>query len=128
MMCDPNDPVYCNGSTDCVANQGNKFLFEELMNMITTMIQENTFIMVLLKSLRDSYVINGDGSTRTAAQISAPSNANDYTWDAQSAVVADKLYLFGGNSGDYRKVSIFLFSKFNIFSRLPDLNRARSSN
>ncbi|CBY13090.1 unnamed protein product [Oikopleura dioica] len=24
MMCDPNDPVYCNGSTDCVANQGNK--------------------------------------------------------------------------------------------------------
>ncbi|CBY13089.1 unnamed protein product [Oikopleura dioica] len=61
--------------------------------------------MVLLKSLSDSYIINGNGSTRTAAQISAPSNANDYTWDAQSAVVADKLYLFGGNSGDYRKIA-----------------------
>jgi len=106
MLCDPNDPVYCNGLTDCVANQGNKFLFEELMNMITTMIQENTFIMVLLKSLSDSYIINGNGSTRTAAQISAPSN--DFADRAQSAVVADKLYLFGG-SNDFRKVSIFLF-------------------
>ena len=62
--------------------------------------------MVILRSLSDSYIINGDGSTKKAAQISGPSNG--YTYDAQSAVVADKLYLFGGNSGDRRKVSIFL--------------------
>ena len=62
--------------------------------------------MVILSSLSDSYIINGDGSTRTAAQISAPSN--DFADRAQSAVVADKLYLFGG-SNDFRKVSIFLF-------------------
>ena len=83
--------------------------------------------MVILPSLSDSYIINGDGSSTTTAQISAP--IIDYTLDAQSAVVADKLYLFGGRTGDHRKVSIFLlFSKFNIFSRLLDLNRARSSN
>ena len=67
--------------------------------------------MVILTRLSDSYIINGDGSTKTAAQISAPGNANTipgYTYDAQSAVVADKLYLFGGNSGDHRNVSIFL--------------------
>ena len=67
------------------------------------MIQENTYMMVILSSLGDSYIINGDGSTRTAAQISAPSN--DFADRAQSAVVADKLYLFGGRTGDYRKVS-----------------------
>ena len=72
------------------------------------MIQENTYMMVILSSLSDSYIINGDGSTRTAAQISAPGNVNDYTYDAQSAVVADKLYIFGGETGDARKVSIFL--------------------
>ena len=101
-MCDPNDAVYCNGSTDCAVSQGNKFLFEELMNI------HNTYIMVILRSLSDSYIINGDGSTRTAAQISAPGNVNGYTLDAQSAVVADKLYIFGGLTGDHRKVSIFL--------------------
>jgi len=109
-MCDPNDAVYCNGSTDCAVSQGNKFLFEKLMNMTTstTLIPENTYIMVILSSLSDSYIINGDGSTRTAAQINAPGNLNDYTNYAQSAVVADKLYIFGGLTGDHRKVSIFL--------------------
>ena len=61
--------------------------------------------MVILPSLSDSYIINGDGSTKKAAQISAPSN--DYTDSAKSAVVADKLFFFGGN--DNQKVSIFLF-------------------
>jgi len=76
-------------------------------------------MMVILSSLSDSYIINGDGSTRTAAQISAPSN--DFADRAQSAVVADKLYLFGG-SNDFRKVSIFLFfSKFNIFFKIARL-------
>ncbi|CBY23675.1 unnamed protein product [Oikopleura dioica] len=109
-MCDPNDAVYCNGSTDCAVSQGNKFLFEELMNMTTTttsttLIPENTYIMVILSSLSDSFIINGDGSTRTAAQISGPGNVNGYTHDAQSAVVADKLYIFGGQTSDRRKIA-----------------------
>ncbi|CBY13541.1 unnamed protein product [Oikopleura dioica] len=61
--------------------------------------------MVILPSLSDSYIINGDGSSRTAAQISAPGNANDYTNAALSAVVADKLYIFGGATGDNRKIA-----------------------
>ncbi|CBY33468.1 unnamed protein product [Oikopleura dioica] len=59
--------------------------------------------MVILSSLSDSYIINGDGSTKKAAQISAPSN--DYTDSAKSAVVADKFYLFGGRIGYYRKIA-----------------------
>jgi len=61
--------------------------------------------MVILRSLSDSYIINGDGSTKKAAQISAPNNANDYTNFAVSAVVADKFYFFGGHTGDYRKIA-----------------------
>ena len=67
-------------------------------------------------SLDESYVINGDGTTKSAAQISAPDANNEYTYDAMSAVVADKLYIFGGFQVDYRKVSfIFFFQFFIIF-------------
>ena len=66
-------------------------------------------------SLDASYVINGDGSTKSAAVIIAPDGINDYTNYAMSAVVADQLYIFGGYV-DYRKVSfIFFFQFFIIF-------------
>ena len=69
-------------------------------------------------SLDKSYVINDDGSTKSAAVLTSPNGANDYTNNAVSAVVADKLYLFGGNNSveSKKKVSfIFFFQFFIIF-------------
>jgi len=61
--------------------------------------------MVILNSLVFSFVINGDGSTKSAAQINAPKNLDDYTDYARSAVVADQLYIFGGNDVSGRKIA-----------------------
>jgi hypothetical protein len=74
--------------------------------------------MVILGTLSDSFIINGDGTSISAVQISAPGNTNDYTSGARSAIVSDKLYLFGGEGVDtsYRKVTIFrLLRNLTIF-------------
>ena len=77
----------------------------------TTTTIADTFIMVILSSLSDSYIINGDGSHRSGVQITSPNDYNDYTHDMVSAFVAGQLYLFGGKNVDSRKVNLFLFLK-----------------
>ena len=74
--------------------------------------------MVILGTLTDSYIINGDGTSISSVQISAPGNINDYSMGARSAIVSDKLFLFGGDGVDtsYRKVKIFhLLRNFTFF-------------
>jgi len=56
--------------------------------------------MVILFTLVDSYIINGDGSQSTAVQLTSPNNLDTYTRNARSAIVGGQLYLFGGNRGD----------------------------
>ena len=72
--------------------------------------------MVILGTLSDSYIINGDGTSISSVQIRAPGNINDYTNGARSAIVSDKLYLFGGDGVDtsYRKVILFGFMEILI--------------
>ena len=65
--------------------------------------------MVISQSLSASYIINGDGSHRSFVFLTSPKNKNNYASNARSAVVAGQLYLFGGEIGDYRKVSFFFF-------------------
>ena len=69
--------------------------------------------MVIWESLEDSYVINGDGSMMSTAQIHSPSQKNNYLQYSASAVVAGRLHIFGGykssaNPGDNpsQKVSL----------------------
>ena len=78
--------------------------------------------MVLLESLKDSYVINGDGSMMSTAQIHSPSQKNDYLAYSASAVVAGKLHIFGGykttaNPGDKpsQKESLQLSNNLILF-------------
>jgi len=58
-------------------------------------------ILVILYDLSASYLTSGDGSTKVAAKISAPSN--DYTKYAKHALVNGEVHIFGGYS-DKRKV------------------------
>jgi len=63
----------------------------------------NINIMVIPStSVGDSYVINGDGSTKSAVQINTPNDVHDYTKYARSAVVADQLYIFGGDVDSHK--------------------------
>jgi len=41
-------------------------------------------------------MINGDGSRRSGVQLTSPNNDDDYALQAQPAVVAGQLHLFGG--------------------------------
>ena len=66
---------------------------------------------MILSPLSESYITNGDGSSKKSVQLSAPSN--NYAEWAQSAVVQGKLHLFGGLT-DRKKVS-FIFTK-NLFN------------
>ena len=74
--------------------------------------------------LRDSYMIISDGSQRTDVQITTPNGSDAYYAEyAQPAIVAGKLYLFGGiSSSDAQKVSHFFFKSFIFFKivRLDD--------
>ncbi|CBY11695.1 unnamed protein product [Oikopleura dioica] len=59
-------------------------------------------ILVILLNLSASYLTSGDGSSKVAATISAPSN--DYTAYAKHALVNGQLHIFGGNT-DKRKIA-----------------------
>ena len=72
-----------------------------------------TNILVIIgEDLSASYLTNGEG-VKTSVKINAESN--DYDERAMSAVVQDKLYLFGGEQ-DSRRVRLCkkLFSIFQI--------------
>ena len=74
--------------------------------------------MVLLHTLSDSYMINGDGTSTSSIQIGAPGNNDDYTSGARSAVVSNNLYIFGGNgvNTNSRKVrDLSLQEKVSLF-------------
>ena len=66
---------------------------------------------MILADLSASYLMNGEG-VKTSVKIIAESN--DYTYKAQSAVVQDKLHLFGGSKDKRRvrlsKKTLFYFS------------------
>ena len=78
--------------------------------------------MVILGSLRDSYFINRDGSTKSAVQLSAPDDMDDYARRATSAVVADQLYLFGGWRGLRKVIFTFYFQFFYNFFKIARLD------
>ena len=62
--------------------------------------------MVIVENLAESYLMTGDG-TSTRAIINQPEGKNPqkYTYLSQSAIVKDKLYIFGGdNVDDSRRV------------------------
>lgn len=62
-------------------------------------ILRDTYIMVIQSSLDASYVTNGDGSTKSAAQITAPNNVDDFSIRlSATAFVAGQLYIFGGGN------------------------------
>ena len=65
---------------------------------------------MILQDLSASYLMNGEG-VKTSVTINA--DYNEYTEYAQSAVVQDKLYLFGGGQ-DRRRVSLSK-KQFSIF-------------
>jgi len=62
-------------------------------------------IMVILDSLAASFVMDDDDLTKSVARINAPNNNNIYTSMAASAVVADQLYIFGGDNVNVRKIA-----------------------
>ncbi|CBY11692.1 unnamed protein product [Oikopleura dioica] len=59
-------------------------------------------ILVILNDLSASYLTSGDGSSKVAAKISAPSN--DYTANAKHALVNGQVHIFGGTT-DNRKIA-----------------------
>ena len=85
----------------------------------------NDFVLIIRGDLGKSYSMKFDGSERAAASITAPSSG--YTYVSASALVNGQLFIFGGETGDYKKVLFFSFSKMTKF-RLPVWPTARSSN
>jgi len=67
-------------------------------------ILRDTNIMVIQSSLDASYLTNGDGSTNSAAQITAPNNVDNFASYSATAFVAGQLYFFGGQY-DSRKIA-----------------------
>ena len=77
--------------------------------------------MVILGTLSDSYMINGDGTSISPLQIGAPCNNDYYSLGARSAVVFDKLYMFGGSgvNTSSRKVIVLPFlGTFSLFFKI----------
>ena len=101
------------------AGKINDLTFFKLFIQVKILFQSDIHFMVIVhdQSLSDSYIINGDGSQRLDVQITSPDGASaDYAAHAQPAMVAGKLHLFGGWTGDDRKVSRFsYFHKFIFF-------------
>ncbi|CBY31062.1 unnamed protein product [Oikopleura dioica] len=64
--------------------------------------QSEVSILVILWDLSASYLTSGDGSSKVAAKISAPSN--DFTENAKHALVNGQLHIFGGYT-DERKIA-----------------------
>ena len=78
---------------------------------------------MFITSPSSSFMINGDGSRRSGVQLTSPNNDDDYALQAQPAVVAGQLHLFGGMTADrfneHRKVikqSFYIFYLNKIFS------------
>ena len=59
--------------------------------------------MLLAPNLAKSYILTGDGLTKSSPMISAPSN--DFAENSLYAVIKGILFIFGGNSDD-QKVKI----------------------
>ena len=53
--------------------------------------------------------MNGNGDEKVEARITAP--RNDLTRNSASALVKGRLFIFGGNRGDFKKVLFFSFSQ-----------------
>ena len=73
-------------------------------------------ILVIVSDLKSSYLTNGDGSSKIAAKISAPSN--DYTSEAKHAMINGRIHIFGGKNNK-RKVTLYKKTslKFKITDR-----------
>lgn len=69
-------------------------------------------ILALVKDLGKSFYINGDGSTKLAAKINAPTDF--FIESSKSALVNGQLYIFGGNiPSDKKRVPILMrFPRF----------------
>ncbi|CAG5108214.1 Oidioi.mRNA.OKI2018_I69.chr1.g3688.t1.cds [Oikopleura dioica] len=91
-LCDPNDSIFCTGTTDCSKNQGNEYLFNLLPQ----------HFLVMGESLSESYKFSVDDSTQTAVSVTAPSDV--FTKFAPHAIIKDMLYIFGGES-DPQKIA-----------------------
>jgi hypothetical protein len=66
-------------------------------------LKENENILVILENLSKSYLMSGNGTSMPAI-INQPEgkNPNQYTYYSRSAIVKDKLYIFGGKSDSTR--------------------------
>ncbi|CBY41523.1 unnamed protein product [Oikopleura dioica] len=64
--------------------------------------RSDVFILVITKSVDESYLQSGDGSSQISAKINAPEN--NYANEAAHALVNGKLHIFGGWYDD-RKIA-----------------------
>jgi hypothetical protein len=61
-------------------------------------LKDDENILVIVENLKESYLMTGDGtSTPTIVNQPDSKNSKKYTHLSQSAIVKDKLYIFGGN-------------------------------
>ena len=75
--------------------------------------------------LSASYLTSGDGSSKVAAKLAAPSN--DYTQFAKHAVVKGQLHIFGGNTDKRKVTSCVKTNQSSILNcRWPNLMLAHS--
>ena len=63
-------------------------------------LKSDVFILVIPKSIDDSYLQRGDGSSQISATINAPEK--DYANYAAFALVKGELHVFGGGDDGYK--------------------------
>ncbi|CBY31060.1 unnamed protein product [Oikopleura dioica] len=81
-------------------------------------------ILVILSDLSASYLTSGDGSSKVAAKISAPSNG--YTRYAKHALVNGQVHIFGGNT-DKKKIAKLNGCAFTQLSARLNVDRDSST-
>jgi hypothetical protein len=74
-------------------------LIKTKTSLFNDFLKEDENILVILENLTKSYLLTGDG-TSTPTIINQPEgkDSQKYAYRSQSAIVKDKLYIFGGNN------------------------------